>query len=102
MRAVAKRETYLQIWDAELVVDGEVVGPCGGCHHFVPRLLAGLLPRGGNQPKLCHVCRSGAARNFLKETWIMLMMVPLLDDPLLVIHRTVCLNREAIAIFVVL
>lgn len=65
--AVVKWETYLQVWDAELVVDGEVVGSCGGCHHFVPRLLAGLLPRSRNQPKLCHVCRGGVARKYLKE-----------------------------------
>lgn len=49
-----KCNANLEVWYAELVVGGEVVGPCGGCHHFVPCLLAGLLSRCRDQPKLCH------------------------------------------------
>lgn len=53
---------YLEVWDVELVVGGEVVGTRGGCHHFVPCLLAGLLSRRRDQPKLCHGYSTGAAR----------------------------------------
>lgn len=36
------------------MVGGEAVGSCGGGGHLVPGLLAGLLSRGGDQPKLSH------------------------------------------------
>lgn len=52
---------YLEVWDVELVVGGEVVGTRGGCHHFVPCLLAGLLSRCRDQPKLSHGYSTGAA-----------------------------------------
>lgn len=56
----------LEVWDVELVVGGEVVGSCGGCHHFVPCLLAGLVTRSRDQPKLCHGYSSGAAKRKLR------------------------------------
>lgn len=62
-----KRDCYklvgsdLEIWDAELVVGGQIVGARGGRCHFVPCLLAGLLSRSRDQPKLCHDDSSDAA-----------------------------------------
>lgn len=47
---------YLKVWDVEFVVGGQVVGPCSGHHELVPCLLAGLLPRCGDQPEFCHGC----------------------------------------------
>lgn len=46
--------SHLEVWDAELVIGGEVVGACGCCHQLVPCLLAGLLTRSRDQPKLGH------------------------------------------------
>lgn len=51
----------LEIWDVELVVERQVVGTGGGCHHLVPCLQAGLLSRRGDQPELCHGYSTGAA-----------------------------------------
>lgn len=47
---------YLEIRDVELVVNGEVVGACGGHHQLVPGLLARLLPRSRDQPEFSHSC----------------------------------------------
>ena len=47
--------TNLEIGDVKLVVGGQVVGTSGGHHHVVPGLLACLLSRRRDQPKLCHV-----------------------------------------------
>lgn len=58
----------LEIWDAELVVGGQIVGARGGCCHFVPCLLAGLLSRSRDQPKLSHDDSSDAAPDNWKET----------------------------------
>lgn len=51
----------LEIGDVELVVEGQVVGAGGGCHHLLPCLLAGLLPRRRDQPELCHGHSAGGA-----------------------------------------
>lgn len=53
----------LEVWDAELVIGGQIVGPCGGCHHFVPCLLTSFLSRSRDQPKLCHGSGAGAAED---------------------------------------
>lgn len=50
-----KPSANLKVWYAEFVVSGEVLCACGGCHHFVPCLLAGLFTRSRDQPKLSHV-----------------------------------------------
>lgn len=46
----------LEIRNVELVVGGQVVGPCGGQHQLVPGLLACLLSWCGDQPEFRHGC----------------------------------------------
>lgn len=58
------------------MVNRKIVGSCGGCHHFVPCLLAGLLARSRDQPKLCH-CNSAAAAT---EVWEKCVVMQLFID----------------------
>ena len=88
----------LEIWDVELVVGGEVVGTCGGCHHFVPCLLAGLLTRGRDQPKLCHGHSSGAAERKLRgEVYLDLCMLCYYSSQQLIKHWET-LSRSSLSI----
>lgn len=58
----------LEVWDAELVIGGEVVSACGCCHQLVPCLLAGLLSRSRDEPKLGHGYSSGEDSGNWKES----------------------------------
>lgn len=57
--ALKRQVINLQIRDAELVVDGKIVGSRGGHHQLVPGLLACLLARSGDQPEFGHGCLYG-------------------------------------------